>query len=135
MGELAAEQLQWLDALCSAEDQRPLVVGIHHNMLPTHAPWLDHMTVRQGEEAHRILKQAQSRIRGVFFGHIHENTVTVRDGIAYYSALSGWFQTRTWHDAPAPERDPLDIPGFNLVTLTQQETFVRFYRIPATSFE
>lgn len=130
IGKLAEPQLKWLAANCKPDDPRPLVVAVHHNPLPTRAPWLDIMTLRQGAELHDILKPARARIRGVFFGHIHEHTVTVRDGIAYYSSLSGWFQTRTWFDAQAPARDPLDIPGFNLVTLTKQDTFVRFYRTP-----
>ena len=55
--------------------------------------------------------------------------VTVRDGISYYSVLSGWFQTRTWHNQQDAMNAPLYNPGFNVVTLTARDTFVRYYRV------
>lgn len=129
-GHLSDAQVIWLDALCSADDRRPLVVGVHHHTLPLEAPWLDQIGFSNGIALHNTLLKAKDRLRGVFYGHIHESTVTVRDGIAYYSAQSGWFQTRTYHDADEPLRDPVPEPGFNLVTLTERDTFVRFIRTP-----
>ncbi|MBZ0300797.1 MAG: metallophosphoesterase [Anaerolineae bacterium] len=128
-GHLQPEQLDWLDALCAAPDPRPLVVGVHHHALPLETPWIDRIILDNGEAMHRILLKAQHRLRGVFYGHIHESVVTVRDGISYYSVLSGWFQTRTWHGQEIPQNEPLTLPGFNVVTLTEKDTFVRYYRV------
>lgn len=128
-GQLEDTQLDWLTGLCRADDPRPLVVAVHHHSLPLVVPWLDSIVMSNGEDFHNILLQARHRLRGVFFGHIHESTVTVRDGISYYSVLSGWFQTHTWYDQNEPYHDPLDYPGFNVVTLTDQDTFVRYYRV------
>lgn len=129
-GYLAPEQLRWLDAICRADDPRPLVIGLHHHALPLEAPWLDRIMLRNGIELHETLRQAQDRLRGVFYGHIHESVVTVRDGISYYSVQSGWFQTRTWYAAESPARGHMPDPGYNLVTLTETDTFVRFRRVP-----
>lgn len=129
-GHVAPEQLEWLRAICAADDDRPLVVGIHHHVMPLQAPWLDRIVLENGAEVHEILLEARERLRGVFYGHIHESIVTVREGISYYSTQSGWFQTSTWFAADAPARDPLHNPGFNLVTITEMDTFVRFIRIP-----
>ncbi len=130
-GRLEANQLAWLDNLCRADDPRPLVVALHHHTLPLAAPWLDGIVLENGAELHRILLQTRHRLRGVFYGHIHENTVTTRDGISYYSTLSAWFQTRTWYNQLYAANDPLlREPGFSVVTLTEQDTFVRFYRYP-----
>ncbi|MBW4439344.1 MAG: metallophosphoesterase [Pleurocapsa minor GSE-CHR-MK-17-07R] len=129
-GYLTDAQLEWMDGICSMPDARPLVVALHHHTLPLEAPWLDTMVLLNGDALHNILLKARSRIRGVFYGHIHESVATVRDGIAYYSAQSTWFQTRTWYGAEQPVSDPLINPGFNLVTLTERDTFVRFVRIP-----
>lgn len=131
IGHLASEQLAWLEERCSATDSRPLVVAVHHHTIPLQAPWLDRIGMENGLELHAILRNAQSRLRGVFCGHIHESVVTVRDGINYYSVQSGWFQTSTWYGAQEPRRDPLNNPGFNLVTLTETDTFVRYIRIPS----
>ena len=36
---------------------------------------LDPIVLRNGEALHKILLKAKDRLRGVFYGHIHENTV------------------------------------------------------------
>ncbi len=129
-GLLEPDQLAWLERLCWADDPRPLVVAVHHHVLPLGVPWLDPIVLTNGVDLHHILLQVRHRLRGVFYGHIHENIVTTRDGINYFSVRSGWFQTRTWHGQAEPANEPLYFPGFNLVTLTTQDTFVREYRVP-----
>jgi 3',5'-cyclic AMP phosphodiesterase CpdA len=129
-GYLAPEQLLWLDMICRKPDDRPLVVGIHHHALPLEAPWLDRINLKNGIALHNTLLKVRDRLRGVFYGHIHEDVVTVREGISYYSTLSGWFQTQTWYGSEEPTRGLMREPGFNLVTLTETDTFVRFVRVP-----
>jgi len=128
-GQLEETQLDWLNGLCGIYDPRPLVVALHHHTLPLEAPWLDTIVLTNGDALHSILLKARDRLRGVFFGHIHESTITTRDGISYYSALSGWFQTRTWYGQAEGANEPLYYPGFNVVTLTTRDTFVRHYRV------
>lgn len=130
VGHMAPEQLKWVEERCNPDDPRPLVVAVHHHTIPLDAPWLDRIGFANGLALHNILRTAQSRLRGVFYGHIHESVVTVREGVSYYSVQSGWFQTSTWHGAEEPRRDPLANPGFNLVTLTETDTYVRYIRIP-----
>ena len=130
-GLLMDDQLDWLTSRIDPADPRPLIVGIHHHALPLHAPWLDGIVLKNGHKLHQRLLPVKDRLRGVFYGHIHENTVTVRDGISYYSVVSGWFQTRTFYGQTEPMRDTLERePGFNLVTLTDTDTFIRRYRFP-----
>jgi len=128
-GILDPDQLEWLYEICSSDETRPLIVGIHHHVMPLGAPWVDKMGMRNGIDVHNTLLKAKHRLRGVFYGHIHESVVTVRDGISYYSVQSGWFQTRTWYNAQQPAQDWLHNPGFNLVTITPTDMFVRFRRI------
>ena len=130
-GLLNNNQLGWLAERLQADDPRPLVVAVHHHPLPSKASWLDGIVLKNGHELHELLLTVRHRLRGVFYGHIHENMVTVRDGISYYSTVSSWFQTRTYFGQIKPGRDPLlREPGFNLVTLTEKDTFVRRYRFP-----
>jgi 3',5'-cyclic-AMP phosphodiesterase len=130
VGVLSYGQLQWVDTLCRADDERPLVVVTHHQPLPILAPWLDRIALTNGADLHQILLQARHRLRGVFYGHIHETVVTIRDGISYFSVHSGWYQTQTWHNQQEPALALLHYPGFNLVTLTAQDSFVRVVRVP-----
>jgi len=128
-GCLEPEQLACLERRCAAEDARPLVVALHHHPLPMAVPWLDGIALRDGEALHRILLLARRRLRCVLYGHIHESLLTLRDGIAYQSVRSSWFQTRTWYGQRDPLREPLHLPGYNLVTLTECDTFVRHCRV------
>jgi 3',5'-cyclic-AMP phosphodiesterase len=129
VGVITDDQLRWLDERCSREDERPLVVAVHHHPIRLGAPWLDVIPLANGVQLHQILLKARDRLRGVFYGHIHEDISTTRDGINYHSTFSSWFQTRTWYGQLDPFNDPIQSPGFNVVTLTPQDTFVRSYRV------
>jgi Icc protein len=129
-GLISDEQMDWLNDLCTAPDNRPLIVALHHHPIPLNISWLDEIVLQNGEKLHQTLLKARNRLRCVLYGHIHEQTTTIRDGITYISTLSAWFQTRTWSGQTGPSHDPVQLPGFNVVTLTDRETRVRAYRVP-----
>jgi 3',5'-cyclic-AMP phosphodiesterase len=127
-GYVSSEQLAWLDSICSAGDDRPLVIAVHHNALEVGIPWLDEfMRMKNGEEFHQIIVKARHRVRGVFHGHIHQNIDVLRDGILYSSAASPWCQFVVY---PSPESnwtnpDTTALPGFSIVSLTREQTYIR----------
>lgn len=127
-GNITPEQLAWLDKLCTAEDDRPLIIAVHHNIVPCGVPWLDDfMRTDNGEDFHNIVMKARHRLRGVFHGHIHQPIDIVRDGVLYSAAASPWCQFGAY---PMPENteittDPAAQPGFSVVTLTHQQTYIR----------
>ena len=127
-GFVPEEQLEWLDGICSSDNEQPLVIAVHHNVIPMGVPWLDNwMRIENGEDFHRILTRAAHRIRGVFFGHIHQNIDVYRDGILYSAAASSWCQFMAY---PMPENDrvipdPTTPPGFSVVTVSEDRTFIR----------
>lgn len=130
-GQMSAGQLAWLDELCSAPDERPLVVAVHHNPRPGGFPWLDdYMGIVNGDSLHTILLKARRRLRGVFHGHIHQNVDLYRDGILYSSALSSWTQFLAWPGMVETHPDPLAEPGFSVVTVTQNQALIRRWRFP-----
>ncbi|MDD9957145.1 MAG: metallophosphoesterase [Anaerolineaceae bacterium] len=128
-GQLAPEQLAWLEGRCAAPDSRPLVVALHHHPLAIDVPWLDDLVLRNGEALHEILLLARGRLRCVLYGHIHESLLTLRDGIAYQSVRGSWFQNRTWPGQETEFPEPIQWPGYNLVTLTERDTFIRHCRV------
>ena len=128
-GRLEPEQLAWLKQRCAAQDSRPLVVALHHNPLSLGVSWLEELILHNGEALHEILLLARHRLRCVLYGHIHESLLTLRDGIPYQSARGSWFQLRTWFGQARLGPEPLQWPGYNLVTLTARDTFVRHCRI------
>lgn len=127
-GLVSDEQLAWLDDICSQEDDRPLLVAIHHNPINMGVPWLDDtMVLENGEDFHEILLKAKARLAGVFFGHIHQNIDVYRDGILYTSAASSWVQFESF---PIPENQEVStdfsaLPGFSVVNITRERTFIR----------
>ena len=133
-GMVSTQQLDWLRVICEAQDPRPLVVAVHHNVIPTGVPWLDdYMRMANGDDLHAILCSARQRLRGVFYGHIHQQTQTWRDGIVYSSVLSSWYQLHAW-PGQADTVFELDAePGFSVVTIGRDFTHVRQHRFPVIS--
>jgi 3',5'-cyclic-AMP phosphodiesterase len=129
-GIIVPEQMAWLRGLCSKADARPLVVAVHHNALPVGSPWLDDsMRITNGEALHETLLLAKNRLRGVFFGHVHQSISMYRDGILYTSGLSSWSQLHGWLGLTETVRDEGAECGFNVVTLTDDgTTYVRRWR-------
>jgi len=127
-GSVPDSQMEWLNTVCTAADARPLVIAVHHNPLAIGVPWLDDwMRMENGDEFHAIVRQARDRLRGVFYGHIHQNIETLRDGVLYVAAASSWCQFISY---PMPENqhvapDPVTNPGFSLVTISAAQTTIR----------
>lgn len=130
-GSVSDDQLAWLATICNANDDRPLVVAVHHNILPVGVPVLDEdIRLENGEALHQTLLPARHRLRGVFYGHIHQQSQTLRDGILYNSVPACWYQFQSW-PLPAPmTRDLAAQPGFNIVTITPDQTHIRSHRYP-----
>lgn len=125
-GFVTQEQLLWLETLCAADDSRPLIVAVHHNLLPVGIPWLDdYMRTTNGEDVHRAMLPARHRLRGVFSGHVHQNLDVYRDGILYTSTLSSWIQFHAWPEQIETIQDVNADPGYSVVTLTRDQTYIR----------
>jgi Icc protein len=128
-GVLAPEQLATIERVVSARDDRPLVVGIHHNVLPIGAPfWDTFMRLSNGEALHALLVKAQPRLRGVFHGHVHMSSDTLADGVLYTSVPSSWYQLECWPGQSHIIEDRGAEPGFHVVTITRTQTFIRRHR-------
>ncbi len=125
-GKVSDAQLAWLDGLCSADDTRPLIVALHHPVLPMGAPaWDGIMNLLDGEAFHGVLLKAKERLRGVFAGHVHQNTDIVRDGIPYFTGLSSWYQMENYPDQEELTRETYAEPGFSVVLVTREQIYVR----------
>ncbi len=130
-GYFTDSQLKWIQKICLADDTRPLVIATHHNVLPVGIPWLDdYMGVKNWAEFHQAILPAKNRIRGVFFGHVHQHLDIVRDGILYTSTASSWAQFLSYPTLAKTTSDKGMEPGFSLVTISKEQTFIRRWRFP-----
>lgn len=127
-GRLSDEQLAWLEQQITTETDKPLLVGIHHPPLALGNEVIDFFGMSNGAEVHAVLRKAVPRLQGVFFGHIHQIVDTVQDGVYYCAVQSPLGQPDLW-PAVTPERrtDITPTPGFSVVIVTRERTYVRRY--------
>lgn len=129
-GQLSAEQMSLLRQEATTAGP-PLVIFMHHPVLPLDSPWMDtNMLIINGEEVHNAILRARQRVRGVFFGHIHQSIQTIRDGILYVSAASTMLQLTSWPTDDFVGHLEDEQPGFNFVRLMPQQTVIRQHRFP-----
>ena len=134
-GTVSDEQLEWLEHLCQAPNDRRMIVAVHHNVLPVGSPWMDDfMRMANGEALHRVLRQAVDKLLGVFHGHIHQNQQITRDGITYTSVLSSWYQLTSYPNQTETVNEFDADPGYNVVTITPEQVYVQQMRYKVPTF-
>lgn len=129
MGELTQSQLDWLAATVLVEDDpRPIVIGIHHPPITYGIPFHDRFGLSNGADFHQIVSQVGVRLRGVFVGHNHQELETWQDGVLYSCATSPYYQSNNWPTiAEAKWVGARPNPGFTVVTVTTERTYLRRY--------
>jgi 3',5'-cyclic-AMP phosphodiesterase len=129
-GTLTDDQLAALRDLCKPSGP-PLIIALHHQPVVLDVDWLDNgwgenrMLLECHEAFQEAIAPARDRIRGVFFGHVHRSCQVVHDGILYCAPPSACAQIISWptSDDVAPAFE--ELPGFNIVTVTDNNTIVR----------
>lgn len=123
---LHPEMVAWVDHILKQENSAPLVVAMHHPLIETGVPWIDEdMLVKNGQTVHSILSTHIKQIRGVFHGHIHQPVTSYCDGIMYVGAPSIWYNIHGHPNLKLHDQDLMLQPGFNLVMIREERTFVR----------
>lgn len=126
-GSINNDQLEWLRSISTADDKRPLVVATHHNPSLVGYPWLRDVSIQNSDAFHAAILPARDRLRGVFFGHVHQNLDIYRDSVFYCSAPSAWFQLQGNPSVDNMKPDVGHQPGFNIVSIYFNQTVVRRY--------
>lgn len=131
-GYVEDNQLAWLEKTLHQSTARSIVMAMHHLPLISHVPCLDELMIIQNHDAlFDVLRPHRDRIRGLFYGHIHRDSLAIRDGILCSSAPALWFQMITWpNDEVGFKGDEEALPGFKIVTINHQQTFVTSHSIP-----
>jgi Icc protein len=109
----------------------PLTVFLHFPALPMNSIWMDaYMLVINGDQLHKALLPVQNRLRGVFYGHIHQSMQTMRDGILYSAVPSLFSQFTAWPNDTTVSEDRDYLPGFNFVHLLPDQTIIHQHTFP-----
>lgn len=112
-GALAPHELARLAAVAHAEPERPLLVAIHHPPVAIASPWMDAMGLH-GASGFWAALDGAVRVRGVVFGHVHQQFDRRRRGIRVLGTPSTCVQFAP--HATRFERDGL-APGYRRLEL------------------
>ncbi len=130
-GTLMPAQLDRLRDLCTPSGP-PLILALHHQPVWLDSTWLDEawqdgkrMPLDNADAFRAAIAPARSRIRGVFFGHVHRGFQVVQDGILYCSAPSAVLQFESWPGQRTPKPSGEELPEFGIVTVTPTGTIIR----------
>jgi Icc protein len=104
-GALSDASLQLLnDALASAPARHALVC-LHHHPVPMKSRWLDTVGLANPGDFFEVLGR-HPQVRGVLFGHVHQEVDEVRDGLRILSTPSTCSQFRPHSDDFATDDTP-----------------------------
>ncbi len=86
-GRVSEYQLEFLDSALQDYPNRHTLVCLHHQALDSGSEWLDQKGLRGSHQLRARLAQ-HSNLRGVLWGHVHQETNRVIDGVTWMSTPS-----------------------------------------------
>jgi Icc protein len=112
-GHLADSELTELDAALAAAPARPALICLHHNPIPVGSTWLDTMAIDNGAALLAIIDR-HPQVRGVLWGHVHQQFDADRNGVRLLASPSTCVQF-----LPGSHDFALDdaAPGYRVLTL------------------
>ena len=112
-GCLSATELSRLDTALERSRGRHVLVCLHHHPVSIRSPWMDSMALENGEALFRTLDRYDN-VRGVLWGHIHQEFSETRNGVMLLGSPSTCVQF-----LPRAERAGVDDrpPAYRTLTL------------------
>src|SRR5215831_711866 len=133
-GEMCAKRLGWLaERLAAAPADMPFLVFMHHPPFPVGVHAMDDIALKQSGEFAEVIAPYRSRIRHLFFGHVHR-PIFGSYGKIPFSTLRGtnhqvWFEL----DASAPHLASHEPPAYGVVLIDDENLVVHSHDFLDTS--
>ncbi len=86
-GNLAQEELQFLEQQLQSNPDKFTLVCLHHPPVKIGSPWMDAMGLKNPEDLFSII-DAHTHIKGILWGHIHQEFMQTRNGVLLMSSPS-----------------------------------------------
>ena len=131
-GNIEEEQLVWLSEDLWSNQNKPVLIFMHHHPIDSGVPWLDKMKLENADTFWEIIPPYSKNILGVFFAHLHIQISTVLRGVLVASPPAVCFQYSENNDASKPEFSQ-EQPGFNLIDVRGWQARVRTVRFDSPS--
>ncbi len=113
-GNLNEQELSFLEECLATHPQHHVLICLHHHPTPSGSQWLDSMALDNPDAMFSILDR-HNGVKGILWGHIHQDFLTQRDGIKMMGSPSTCIQFAP--DEADFKLDPLP-PGFRWLELT-----------------
>jgi Icc protein len=79
-GRLTEGEVAALDAALAVSPETPTLLALHHHPVPTGSAWMDAIALENPEAVTGLLAR-HPQVRGVVWGHVHQEQDTTRDGV------------------------------------------------------
>ncbi len=112
-GRLGPAALGALDTLLSAHAGAHVLLCLHHQPVPIGSLWLDAIGLRDGDALLELARR-HGNVRGLLWGHVHQDFDEYRDGMRLMGTPSTCFQFSPGLAGFAIDRRP---PGYRWLTL------------------
>lgn len=112
-GYLAACELEFLALSLEGHKSLPALIAVHHPPLAVHSAWMDTMLLANGPDL-LILLERFPNVKGLIFGHVHQEFAGYWHKIPLWSAPSTCFQFRPGSSTFALDAQP---PGWRWLKL------------------
>jgi Icc protein len=132
LGNIEEEQLFWLSQDLWANQDREVLIFMHHHPVKSGVPWLDKMNLNNSDAFWEIIPPYSKNILGVFFAHLHIQFTTMVRGVLVASPPAVSFQYSGNSDASKEELSE-EQPGFNLIDIGDHQVKVRTIRFAPPS--
>lgn len=96
-GELPRSELNRLERLLESDPQSPTLIFLHHQLIPVGSAWIDQYVVSNADEFFAIIDRFDN-VRGVSWGHVHQEFYRVRKGVDLLATPSTCVQFKPLSD-------------------------------------
>lgn len=129
-GHLADDMLKILSHQLAQQPHQHTLVCVHHHPVDIGSRWLDTMRIDNADALFEILDQ-HSQVKGVLWGHIHQQFESVRKNVKLLGSPSTCIQFKPKSVEFSLDHNP---PGFRWLILTQEGDIItgvdRIKKIP-----
>ena len=86
-GGLGEQRLQGLDRALHAHEDQHVLICMHHHAIPMGSRWLDGVGLRDAPSFLQLIDRHRN-VRGVLYGHVHQESDRERNGVRHFSTPS-----------------------------------------------
>lgn len=112
-GHLSESELRFVEQELTSCRESFVLLALHHHVLPVHSAWIDELGVKNSHDFLQRVNQTD-KVRGVVYGHVHQEVEQFENGIRFLGSPSSCFQFK-----PRSSEVSLDdkMPGYRWIIL------------------